>query len=140
MLIRGRVIPTIGEPPTPLSFKGSSQEELPHVQGQGQRPRVPGCDGLGTAEKSYPSPRSGAAARRSYPVSEVRGSGQEELPKSKVRGGSQEELPKTRGQGRQPGGSTTHLKPEARGNRREEVPHASKPKAKGSGGEEQPHD
>ena len=40
------------------------QEELPHIQGQGQRLRVPGCDGTGTAEKSYPSPRSGAAAGR----------------------------------------------------------------------------
>ena len=34
--------------------------ELPHVQGQGQWPTVPGCDSAGTAE-------------RSYPVSEVRG-------------------------------------------------------------------
>ena len=41
--------------------------ELPHVRGQGQQPRVPGCDGPGTAE-------------RSYPVSEVRGDGQEEIP------------------------------------------------------------
>ena len=53
--------------------KGGSQEELPHGRGQGQRLRVPGCDRAGTAEKSYPSPRSGAAAERSYPVSEVRG-------------------------------------------------------------------
>ena len=42
------------------------REELPHVQGQGQRPRVPGCDGTGTAE-------------RSYPMFEARGSGREEL-------------------------------------------------------------
>ena len=48
--------------------KGSSQEELPHVGGQGQQPRVPGCNGAGTDEKSYPSPRSGAAAGRSYPT------------------------------------------------------------------------
>ena len=33
----------------------------------GQQPRVPGCDGAGTAKKNYPT-------------SEVRGSGQEELP------------------------------------------------------------
>ena len=32
------------------------------------------------AEKSYPSPRSGAAAERSYPVSKVKDSGREELP------------------------------------------------------------
>ena len=60
--------------------KGSGQEELPHVRGQEQWLRVPGCDGAGTAEKSYPSPRSGAAAGRSYPRSEVRGGGREELP------------------------------------------------------------
>ena len=85
-------------------------KELPHVQGQGQRPGVPGCDVAGTAERSYPvsevsgsreelprlrghgrrpggdtlRPRSGAAAKRSYPASEVSG-GQEETPCSKVR-------------------------------------------------------
>ena len=53
------------------------REELPHVRGQGQRPRVPGCDGAGMAEKSYPSPRSRAVAGRSYSASEVRGCGQE---------------------------------------------------------------
>ena len=37
------------------------------VQGQGQRPRVPDCDGAGTAKWSYPA-------------SEVRGGGWEELP------------------------------------------------------------
>ena len=31
------------------------REELPHVRGQGQRPRVPGCDSAGTAERSYPT-------------------------------------------------------------------------------------
>ena len=46
---------------------GGSQEELPHVRGHGQRPRVPDCDGAGTA-------------KRSYPTSEVRGDGLEELP------------------------------------------------------------
>ena len=47
--------------------RGSSQEELPHVRVQGQRPRVPGCDGAGMA-------------KRSYPTSEVRGSSREEQP------------------------------------------------------------
>ena len=47
--------------------KGGGQEELPHVRSQGQRPRVPGCDGAGRAE-------------RRYPASEVRGGGQEEQP------------------------------------------------------------
>ena len=53
-----------GRTPCP---KGGSQEELPHVRGQGQRPRVPDRDGAETAE-------------RSYPASEVRRSGREELP------------------------------------------------------------
>ena len=59
-----------------LCLKGGGQEELPHVQDQGQRPRVPDCHGAGTAERSYPaseiggrlrgnteSPRSGVATR-----------------------------------------------------------------------------
>ena len=66
--------------------KGRRPEELPHVRGQGQRPRVPCCNGTGTAENSYPSPRSGAAARRSHPVSKVRGNGQEELPRVQGQG------------------------------------------------------
>ena len=51
----------------------------PHPR-SGQRPRVPGCNGARTAEKSYPSPRSGAAAGRSYPKSEARGGGRENQP------------------------------------------------------------
>ena len=43
-------------------------EELPLAQGQGRRPRVPGCDD-GTE-----------AAERSYPTSKIRGGGQEKLP------------------------------------------------------------
>ena len=34
--------------------EGSSQQELPHVRGQGQRPRVAGCGSTGTAERIYP--------------------------------------------------------------------------------------
>ena len=41
-----------GRTPCP---KGGGQEELPHVRGQGQRPRVPDFDGTGTAERSYPA-------------------------------------------------------------------------------------
>ena len=58
-----------GRTPCP---RGGGQEELSHIRGQGQRPRVPGCDGAKTAE-------------RSYPVSEVRGGGREEPPQSKER-------------------------------------------------------
>ena len=47
--------------------RGGGQEELPHVRGQGRQPRVPGCEGEETAE-------------RSYPTSEVRGGGREEQP------------------------------------------------------------
>ena len=102
--------------------RGGGQEELPYVRGQGQWPRVPGCDGAGTAE-------------RSYPMSEVRGSGREELPHvrsqeqrprvpscdsagtaessyptSEVRGGGREELSRLRGQGQWPRGATLHLR------------------------------
>ena len=100
--VRGKA----GRTPCP---KGSGQEKLPHVRGQGQPPRVPGCNSAGTAEKSYPNRRSGAAARRSYLTSEVRGRGREELPHAsmpKARGGSQEDQPHARGQGRWPGGPT----------------------------------
>ena len=45
--------------------RGSSREELPHVQGQGQQPR-------GATLRT---------AKRSYPANEVRGGGREELPK-----------------------------------------------------------
>ena len=48
-------------------LRGGSQEELPNVQGQGQQLRVPGCNGAGTAE-------------RSYLTSEVRDGGREEQP------------------------------------------------------------
>ena len=51
-----------GRTPCP---RGGGQEELSHDLGQGQRPRVPGCDGAGMAKRSYPS-------------SEVRGGGWEE--------------------------------------------------------------
>ena len=65
-------------------------EELPHVRGQRQRPRVPGCDGAGTAERSYPAPRSGAAGRR-QPTSEVRALAERSYHASEVRGGGREE-------------------------------------------------
>ena len=47
--------------------KGGGQEELTYLRGQGQRSGVPGCDGAGTAG-------------RSYPASEVRGGGREKQP------------------------------------------------------------
>ena len=47
-------------------LRGSSQEGLPHDQGQGQQ-----------LKGVIPSLRSGAAAERSYATSEVRGSSRE---------------------------------------------------------------
>ena len=61
--------------------RGGGREELPHTRGQGQQPRVPGCDGTGMTEKGYPSPRSGAAAGRSYPMPEA-GGGLEDQPQA----------------------------------------------------------
>ena len=56
------------------------REEPPHVRGQGQRPRVPDCDGTGTAERSYPASEVGGAAERRYPESEARGGGRDKQP------------------------------------------------------------
>ena len=49
-----------GRTPCP---KGSGQEELPYVGGQEQRPRVPDCDGAGTAERRYPTTEVRGGAR-----------------------------------------------------------------------------
>ena len=115
------------------SLSAGGLEELPHVRGQGQRPRVPGCDGAGTAEGSYPA--------------------------SEVRGGSREELPRVQGQWR-PGGDTpcprsgwrprgatlpprsgaarrSDLAPEASGGDLEEPP---MPESRAGGREEQPEE
>ena len=54
---------------------------------------MPGCDGAGTAERSYPASEVWGGNKRSYPTSKVRGGGWEELsraPKPKARGGGQE--------------------------------------------------
>ena len=63
-----------------MKVRKGGGEEIPLIPGQGQRLRVPGCDGAGTAE-------------RSYPASEVRGDGREEPPRAQ-------------GQGQQPGGAS----------------------------------
>ena len=111
------------------------QEELPHVRGQGQQPRVPGCDGTGMTERSYPTsevrgcnqeelphaptPEARGGSREEVPhasTHEARGGGQGKLPHaptSQARGGSWEELPHTRGQGWRLGGATLHPRPGA---------------------------
>ena len=63
-----------GRTPCP---RGSGQEELPHVRGQGQQLRVAGCDGTGMAT---------GTAERSYPPPEARGGGWEDLPHARVQG------------------------------------------------------
>ena len=83
--------------------KGSDQEELPHVRGQGQWPRVPDCNGTGTAERSYTASKVRGVAERRYPVSEVRGGDERSYHTSDVRGRRQEEqlTPGARGGGRE---------------------------------------
>ena len=91
--------------------KGGSQEELPHVRGQGQWPRVPDCVGAETAE-------------RSYPASDVSGGGLEEIPSIRGQGqrlGGATPRPHARGQRWWPEG-TTH--DQGQGRRREELPGA----------------
>ena len=119
---------------------GGSQEELPHVRGQGQRPRVPDCDGAGTAEKEL------------LYVHGHRGGGREEIPSVRGQGrraGGTTPHPHAGGQGRRAGGATHAQGQELRreelpasedmGSSQEKLPHAPKPEAKGGGGEEQPH-
>ena len=122
-----------------FKFPKRDWEELPHFQSQGQKPGGPharrvaakrsypsprsgaaaesaSCNGTGMAEKSYSSLRSGAAARRSYPTSEVRGS-------------SREELPYIRGQGPWPWGDTLHPRSEAAAGRSYPTPPRLRPEA-----------
>ena len=103
--------------------KGSGQKELPHVRGQGQQPRVPDCDGAGTAERSYPASEVGGAAERRYPVSKVRGGDERSYPMSEVRGDGREEIPHA--PSLRPGavaGRSNHTT-EARGGGWEDQPH-----------------
>ena len=61
------------------------REELPHVRGQGQKPRGPHARGA-AAKAATSRLRSGVVAERSYPVSEVGGSGREGLPRIQDQG------------------------------------------------------
>ena len=72
--------------PTPVQGQGSGRDELPHVQGQWQWPRgaTPRLRSGAAAEGSYPTSEVGAVAETSYPTSEVRGSSEEE--QSQVKG------------------------------------------------------
>ena len=98
--------------------KGGGQEELPHIRGQGQWPRVPGYDSAGKAESSYPSPRSGVVAGWSYPTSEVRGGCQEKLPCVRGQGWRPRGATEVRGQGPWLGGATPRPRSGAAAERR----------------------
>ena len=65
---------------------------------------MPGCDGAGRAERSYPSPRSGAVAGRSNPMPKEwwlhrRRRAERSYSTFKVRRGSSEEIPLIQGKG-----------------------------------------
>ena len=82
------------------------------LEGQGQRPRVPGCDGAGTAERSY--------------------------PKSEVRGDGREEIPRARGQGQWPRRATLRPRQEVAPKARAVTGGSNPmPKARGGGRKEQ---
>ena len=63
-----------------------TQEELPHVRGQGQRPRVAGCDGAGMVERSHPASEVRVGDGMSHSVPEARGSGREDNPRPRTGG------------------------------------------------------
>lgn len=99
-----------GRTPCP---KGGSQEELPHVRGQGQRQRVPDCNSTGTAEKSYPASEVRGSKERSYPTPPS-------LRPGAAGGRSYHSPPRPR-----PGAAARRRNPmpEARGSSREDQPH-----------------
>ena len=93
-------------------LKGSGQEELPHVRGQGwvaerrypaskvrgngreELPLAPMPEARGSGWEEQPMPEARDGDKRSYPTSEVRGSGREELPHTRGQGQQREELPR----------------------------------------------
>ena len=50
-----------------LQQRRSSGEEILRIQGQGLRPRVPGCDSAGAAERSYPTSKGRGGGREEQP-------------------------------------------------------------------------
>ena len=98
-------------------LKGGGQEELPHVRGQGQQPRVPDYDGAGTAERSYPASEVRGGDKRSYPASEVRGGNERSYPTPEARGSDERSYPASK----------------VRGGGWEEIPHAPSPRPGAAG-------
>ena len=102
--------------------KGRWPKESPHIRGQGQWQRVPGCYGAETAERSYPSLRLGAVAGRSYPRARGQGRLRGATPRPRsgvVAGRSYPTRPCPR-----PGvaAGRSYPTPEARGGGREDQP------------------
>ena len=60
-----------GSYPSP-KVRGGGRKELPHVLGQGQRLRAPGCNSAGTAERSYLMPEIRVGVEKSNPTSKER--------------------------------------------------------------------
>ena len=142
------------------SIDGYCLEELSQVRGQGQKPggpharkavakrsyprlkswaapRVPGCDGAGTAERSFPASEVRRGGREETPSVWGQGRRREELLCIRGQGRRREESPCVRGQGRQPGGATPtppHLIPGAAAGRSNPMPEARE-----GGREDQPH-
>ena len=82
--------------------KGGGQEELPHVRGQGQRPRGDTQrPRSGAATRGVtPRPRPGAAGRRSYPTPlspRPRAAAGRSNPTTEARGGGREDQPHVQG-------------------------------------------
>ena len=94
--------------------------ELPRVRSQGQQPRVPGCDGAGTAG-------------RSHSVSKVRGGSREELPSVRGQWLPEGDTPRPRS-GWRPGGDSPRPRSGAAGRSHPE------PEARAGGWEEQPEE
>ena len=86
-----------------LQWRRNGREELPNVRGQGQKLERPHARGV-AAKRSYPTLRSGQWPR--VPGCDGTGSAKWSYPTSEARGGSREELPPARGQGQRPRGAT----------------------------------
>ena len=127
-----------GRTPCP---KGGSQEELPHVRGQVQRPRVPDCHGAGMAKRSYPVSEVRRGSQRRYPASEVRGGDKRSYPASEVRGHGREEIPHSPSPRPGAAGRRSYLTPPPQGQGRRlggPTPRPRSPGCRGVGGPRQP--
>lgn len=75
----------------------SVAEGHPMSGGRGQWPRVSGCNGTGTAERSYPALQGQGDGREEIPHARGQGRRLEEPPWSEARDGGQGEKPHAQG-------------------------------------------